>query len=237
MDLRFCQNNTIAIISMNRGENKLNVEFLNQLNNALDQIERNPSIQVVITTGKGRFYSNGIDLSFYGTNPDKYPEFGKILVATLKRLLVFPILTIAAINGHAFAGGMLLALAHDLRVMRTGHGWMSFNEIYLKIRFPPAMLDLIKCKIPPGPTRLSAIMFGKRFTAEEALISKLVDRSASAENLLAESIRLGQEVCGTEVFDRAMFQHMKSDLYKNTVDALDLMLKQQTSGTSLKSQL
>ena len=67
----------------------------------------------------------------------------------LGRLVAFPVATVAAMNGHAFAAGAMLALAHDYRVMRGDRGFFCLPEVDIKIPLAPGMNSLIKCRMSP----------------------------------------------------------------------------------------
>lgn len=89
-------------------DNRLTSEFCQALLLALDILEARHAAGVVITTsGVGKFYSNGLDLEHANTTPG---FFGKSLYALWKRLMTYSMPTVALINGHAFAGGMMLAM-------------------------------------------------------------------------------------------------------------------------------
>jgi len=118
----------IHILRLTAGENRFGLDMVRALNDALDQVEKtvgqgNPG--ALVTTGEGKFFSNGLDLDYVlAGHADFLPVHFEPL---LKRFLTFPIPTVAALNGHAFAGGCLLAMAHDYRVMQTGKGFLCMN--------------------------------------------------------------------------------------------------------------
>lgn len=122
----------------------------------------NKDINVLITTGDGKFYSNGVDLERVQYYTEKeLEEFGEKIQLLYKRILTYPMVTIAAINGillrylimsmsymymlgHVYAGGAILALSHDYRVMRKERGWFRLPEIELRRPFPVGLLEMIK---------------------------------------------------------------------------------------------
>ncbi|XP_062581606.1 uncharacterized protein LOC134243364, partial [Saccostrea cucullata] len=126
-----------ALLRMKNGQNRWNLTTLNQLNNALDEVERLVIASILVTTGEGKFYSNGLDLDWVnsiGRSSDAGRQFLADLHDTLWRIMHFPIPTVAAINGHCFAAGAFLALCHDYRVMRSDRGWISWNETLISLR-------------------------------------------------------------------------------------------------------
>ncbi|XP_064611615.1 uncharacterized protein LOC135475616 [Liolophura sinensis] len=217
----FLVNETVALLRMTAGDNRFNHSFLKEYNKALDNIERNPSVQILITTGTDKFYSNGLDLQWISEWPEKYSSFRQLLKQTFKRLLTFPMVTVAAINGHAFAGGAMMAMAHDVRVMKSERGWISLNEIHLKMPLPDWMIELVRCKIPSGPVEQFLFVFGKRFTADEAVKERLVNRVCPGKNLIKEAMQLGSDILGKQTFDRMCLQQMKIRKSRGPLDPVN----------------
>src|SRR5262249_34245350 len=123
------QEDQIFVLQMKSGENRFNQSFLDALNRALDQVEAAPEAAALVTTGEGKFYSNGLDLEWLaGVDAAQAKENLRCVLALLGRLLTFPMVTVAALNGHVFAAGAMLSLAHDFRVMRSDRGYFCLPE-------------------------------------------------------------------------------------------------------------
>ncbi|KAL9975119.1 hypothetical protein ACROYT_G012237 [Oculina patagonica] len=181
-EVSFAEN--YAILSMKNGENRFNIEFLKEFNSALDEVERCKKVQFLITTGDGKFYSNGLDQAFLMTcTTEEFLATLNLVNNTLIRLLTFPVLTVAALNGHAFAAGALLALVHDYRVMRTKRGWFCLPEVKLGMRFGKGNLSLLRAKIKEPKALTDAVLIGHRFVAEEALSGGIVQKICDVEVL------------------------------------------------------
>src|ERR1700693_2349227 len=105
----------VFILRMSDGENRLNRSFVDAFNRALDDVEASEGPAALVTTGVDRFYSTGLDLEWLprGAGPGPPVTCISDLQRLLARLLVFPAVTVAALNGHTFAAGAFLALAHD----------------------------------------------------------------------------------------------------------------------------
>ncbi|XP_069110380.1 uncharacterized protein [Argopecten irradians] len=89
-----------AIVRMRNGQNRLNLAFLNSLDQALTEVERNKDCKAMITTGEGKFYSNGIDLEWMPLQDgETILKFQKALENIMWRVMHYPLPTIAAING------------------------------------------------------------------------------------------------------------------------------------------
>lgn len=142
----------IAVIVMDRGENRFNIDFLESMSIVLDHVEKDETCRGLITTGIGKFYSNGIDVAWMMEQSHRDVErFMVMLWELLKRMTIFPVPTVAAINGHCFAGGAFFALAHDFRAMKDdGRGWVCFNEVHNNMRFRKPMIAFLRIKIGVG---------------------------------------------------------------------------------------
>lgn len=139
----------------------------------------------MLTTGGGKFYTNGLDLDWLMRNPDQQDAYVARVQALFARVLTLPIPTVAAVNGHAFgAGAMLamLAMAHDYRVMREDRGYFCFPEVDIRIPFTPGMNALITSKLTPR-TAFDAMTSGHRYTGAEAQAVGLVDGTAPLADL------------------------------------------------------
>ncbi|MFQ5417672.1 MAG: enoyl-CoA hydratase-related protein, partial [Myxococcota bacterium] len=122
----------VCVLHMCAGENRFNADFLDAVNDALDDVESIDGPGALVTTGEGKFYSNGLDLDWMGgAGRDRSTEVLERVEALFARVLTFPMATVAAINGHAFAAGGMLSLAHDFRVMRRDRGYFCLPEIDL----------------------------------------------------------------------------------------------------------
>ncbi|KAK3778057.1 hypothetical protein RRG08_044674 [Elysia crispata] len=207
-----------AVIVMDRGENRLNTDFLDCFNELMDDVERNSSCKGLITTGKGKFYGNGLDLKWIAglKSPEMFHEFFVKISLWLKRILVFPLPTLAAINGHAYAGGALMAFAHDLRVQNKEKGWLCFNEVFISRQFQPFHYLYIRTKI--GQNYTEAIVLGKRYTGSEALSNGLVHAAPSMSLLLSESVQLLKSFCGKSGYPRESLHLMKCDVYRDVLE-------------------
>ncbi|XP_064640894.1 uncharacterized protein LOC135495843 [Lineus longissimus] len=208
----------LAIICWNCGENRLNPTAVAGLNDALDRIERNPDVSAVVTTGHGRFFSNGLDLDYMASLDDKTRnKFYYAVTSLICRFITFPVPTVAAINGHAFAGGCFLALAHDYIVMQTDKGWMSANEVFLGLRIGDFFTALYRAKVADPSVRRDLIIFGKRFTAQMAKDVGLVTRTCKSESLMTETKRLASEAAEAG-YERDNIRGMKVDMYQSVLD-------------------
>ncbi|KAH9515121.1 Enoyl-CoA delta isomerase 2, mitochondrial [Bulinus truncatus] len=135
--------------------------------------------------------------------------------------MCYPLPTLAAINGHAFAGGALVAFAHDLRTMKTERGWLCFNEVFINLHFTPFLLEMLREKIGNGKNFSEAIVLGRRYIAEEAFNCGLVSAMPSANLLITESVRVLRSFLGKNGFPRESLSKMKENVYINALKILD----------------
>lgn len=187
IDLR--REGSIDVLRFDDGENRFNDRFLGDLESVLDRVEAGDATALV-TVGTGRFYSTGLDLEWLmGDGRGQAGEFIARVQALLARVLVFPLPTVAAINGHAFAAGAMLGLAHDSRLMRTDRGFFCLPEIDLATGQPltPGMTALIGARLPAQSFHES-IVTGKRYGGEEAVSRGMAESHHEEKNLLSASL-------------------------------------------------
>ncbi|KAF9790443.1 ClpP/crotonase-like domain-containing protein [Thelephora terrestris] len=235
------------VIELHNGvHNVLALTFVNDaIRPALDVVEEEwrKSLQAVKTKGKSagpdegkgaliiigkrdqnKFFSNGLDFAHAIRDPVSFFIKGYNLL--LKRLLTFPIPTLAAINGHCFAGGMMLALCCDYRVMTDGerrNTWMCMNEIHLGSPWPLSFVSTLQVKVVDANLRRKIALEGHRFTPQEALAAGLVDRIVpgdSAEAVLSMARELAESV--DSLARSGAWGLIKSDLYRDAMNTFDL---------------
>jgi len=206
----------IWTLDLGADENRFTPEWLGEVNAALDKVETAEGPAVLVTTGHGKFYSNGLDLDWLGQNFDQYAAYVERVQTLLARLLTFPVPTVAALNGHAFGAGAMLAIAHDYRVMREDRGYFCFPEIDIQIPFTPGMNALITSKLTPR-SAFNAMATGRRYSGPDALAEGLVDATASLDQLARTA---SDQVIELATKDRATLGTIKTRLFASVVDAL-----------------
>lgn len=177
-----------AVLHLGDGANAFEAGFVDDLHAGLDEVEGAGPAQALVTTGTGRHYSNGFDIEFLGSLDGlALHTFMARALDALARLLTFPLPTVAAVNGHAFGIGAMLALAHDRRVMRDDRGWWCLPEIDLGMQFHPFMLTLITHRLP-APTVEDAILSGRRYDGAAAVERGIAQRAVPCDDLVAAAI-------------------------------------------------
>ena len=212
------RNDDVFVLRMVAEENRFNPTMLDAFTKALDEVEASEGPVAVVLTGEGKFFSNGLDLDWMMANAE---EGGPSLVVNglqglYSRLLTFPTPTIAAVNGHAFAGGGMLALACDHRVMRDDRGFFCLPEVDINIPFTKGMSLLVQARLTPSVAR-DVMMTGRRYTAEESLAAGIVDATASEDQVLAQAIERAQALAGK---DRGTLGTIKRTMFAEVTEAL-----------------
>jgi enoyl-CoA hydratase/carnithine racemase len=207
----------IRVLHLGDGLNAFDAAFVDDLHGALDAIEADPEATTFVTTASGKHYSNGFDLGFLGgLDIDALKAFMDRTSRALARILVFPIPTVAALNGHAFGIGALLALAHDQRVQNAERGWFCLPEIDLQMRFNPFQLGLVVGKLS-RPTAHEAVLSGGRYDGNASLAGGIVDAVGGPDEIVGIATDLAAPRVGK---DRAIVQTLKGDLYAGMLEKL-----------------
>jgi enoyl-CoA hydratase/carnithine racemase len=200
------------VVHLGDGPNNVDEALLRGLEAALDEIDGDETITALVTVGDGKAYSQGYDLEAFGTLGNGLQAFIDRSVVLLARVLSAPVPTVAALNGHAFGYGAMLALSHDQRVQRADRGWFCLPEVDLGLQFHPLQLSLIQAKLSPAAVAES-ILAGRRWDAAAALEAGVVDAVAAEGELVATACALAAPRSGKE---RSIVQALKRDLYAAT---------------------
>lgn len=207
-----------AIWTLNLGddENRFGPAWLDEVEKVLDEVEAATESVVLVTIGDGKFYSNGLDLEWVSGHMDQFATYAERVQALLARVLTLPVPTVAAVNGHAFGAGAMLALAHDFRVMRDDRGFFCFPEVDIRIPFTPGMSALLMTKLTPQ-TAVKSMTTGHRYGGPEALQGGLVDATASLDDLHSAATELVRPLAGK---DRGTLATIKKTMFAEVVEAL-----------------
>ena len=136
--------------------------------------------------------------------------------ALLAKMLTLPMPTVAAVTGHAFGGGALLAMAHDWRVMRGDRGYFCFPEVDIRLAFSPGMAALVQAKLTPAAA-LTAMTTGRRYGGAEAQSAGLVDLAAPEAEVATQAIELVRPLAAK---DPATLGSIKATMYAAPAAAL-----------------
>jgi Delta3-Delta2-enoyl-CoA isomerase len=214
---------SVAIVTMNTAENRHNPDFASGIIKALDEAEADPEVKsVVLTSVDAKNWSLGIDLAWMtgcmGKNDlQSIKDFMYTLNAMFKKILLCPMPVIAAINGHAFGDGTILACCCDFRFMRSDRGYFCFPEVDINIPFLPGMLAIMKKALPYW--KLEELVYsGKKASAKELEEAHAVVKAcADPEDTLKQAV----EYARTFQKGRTIFWEHKRRLNKHIVNIID----------------
>lgn len=149
-------------------------DWIDAAHAALDEVEAAEGPAALVTANDGKFYSNGLDLEYILPRMDELDSYLERVHTVYRRLLAFEAPTVAAVQGHAFGAGAMLATAQDFRVMRADKGYYCLPEVTMQMPFTPGMSALMTHRLPKQ-VALEAMTAGRRFGGNEALAAGIVD--------------------------------------------------------------
>ncbi|MBU2548757.1 MAG: enoyl-CoA hydratase/isomerase family protein [Proteobacteria bacterium] len=210
-----------ALVTMNSGENRFNFEFIAAFLDLLDELEnQTPATVLVVKSAHEKIWSNGIDLDWLvpavAGNPKAARTFPLALMKLLRRVLTYPMVTIAAINGHVFAGAVVLACAFDFRFMRSDRGFFCVPEVDIQIPFMPGMEAILRKAIPRYKL-IEMQLSGGRYTASECEAHHVVVKACHLDDLMDEVMTFARGYNK----DRKVVGIMKQVSYKAILDVMD----------------
>jgi Delta3-Delta2-enoyl-CoA isomerase len=206
----------VFVLRMRDGENRFSLDWLDAVNAALDRVVLAEGPIALVTTGAGKFYSNGMDLDWLASAPQRAGEYLRMIYRVLGRVLSLPAITVAAVNGHAFGGGAQLAIAHDFVIMRADRGYWCMPEADLGLALTAEYMGLLQAKLP-GMALHEALVTGRRYGGPDALAAGIVHQVAAEEEVLPQSIKLAAELAGKH---RPTLAEHKRLLYGDAIKAL-----------------
>ncbi|POS84559.1 hypothetical protein EPUL_004761 [Erysiphe pulchra] len=195
-------------------DNRLLTPFLKTLLLALDILEFSyPHGVVVTTSGIPKFYSNGLNLDHARDTPNFFPE---VFFALFRRFLTYPMPTVALVNGHAFAGGLMLAMYHDYRVMNSSRGFVCLNELDFGAPLKPAMSSIFRQKLLPEVYR-TLVLEAHRFTGQEAFSKGIVDELGTFSDVVEF---IDKKKLATK-HTSGIYGLMKAEMFRETLSYID----------------
>jgi enoyl-CoA hydratase/carnithine racemase len=189
MDISCAWHGSVALLTWDDGENRINVDSLARINELLDELEAKDGEFSVVLSGVGKFFSNGLDLARFGNNAEEFTATLAELKRTVGRLMLFPAYTVAALNGHVFAGGALMSCAFDYRVMREDRGYWCMNEAEIGLALDEQLWAIIHHRLPKA-TAIAAAMTARRFAGPDALAAGIVEATAIDDNVVPHAIEV-----------------------------------------------
>jgi enoyl-CoA hydratase/carnithine racemase len=201
----------IYILTMNNDAKTICLDWQQQMLTALNEMENNCGKgTALIMTGEEKFFSNGVNIEAMSKfDQGEMKKFAQTMLDIHRRMIMLPFPTVAAINGHAFAGGAFLAMSLDYRIMREDRGWICLSEVDAGVAIPPSMMDILHAKLSATTVR-DAVLTGKRYTADEGILAGFIDSKSSSESLFASAAELATALASKEP---GIFKTIKQTLY------------------------
>lgn len=189
---------TVVVLTMADGENRWTTTFTRAFEAALDEVEATEGPAALVTTSAHeRFFSNGLDLGWI-TSRDEHPGgdrrvFAAEAMALFARMITFPLPTVCAVNGHAFGAGLMIAMCHDIRVMREDRGYLCANELELGFAIPEPELALFHHKMSRDAFHQSVVL-ARRWTGPDALAAGIVQQITPAHEVRDAGVTAAEDL-------------------------------------------
>lgn len=214
--IQFDQRDEISVIRIAAGRgNALNVQLCEAIAKAIDEFEQGSALAAVLT-GSGSVFGAGVDLrSLIDGGADYVRRFLPVLERAFERLARCPKPIVAAVNGHAIAGGAILMFACDYRLLARGSARVGLTELHVGVRFPAWALEIARFATPREgfPT---LILTGRTWLPDEAFARGLVDELVDAERLIDRACEVAQEMAN---IDAHTFASTKLAVRQPMIDA------------------
>ncbi len=214
----------VFLLDLGADENRFNAQSLEAIETSLTEVERAPAPRALVTTATGKFWSNGLDLEWMAGQGEAAVPFLARVHELLARVLVLNVPSVAALQGHTFAAGAMLALAHDQRVMRSDRGFFCLPEVDINIAFTPGMSALIAARLP-GQTAHEAMTTGRRYGGADAAGAGIVQAAVAEAEVLPRAVELAAMSAGK---NPDTLGAIKQRLYERALVALRAPLTQES---------
>lgn len=210
--------NHIATVRMERGKvHALNEEHVYQLGSAFHRLQRDDNARIIILTGTDKFFSFGLDVpELYDYKQDDFIRFLTKFTDLYSYIFIYPKPVIAVINGHAIAGGCMLATACDWRIMMTGRFRIALNEVTFGSSVFHGSMEMLKFLCGGRNAQIIA-GFGAMYSAEEALELGLVDEIAGEDEFKRKA---AAKVAQFDSMDLTAFGSIKELLRRPVYEAM-----------------
>lgn len=186
--------NGLAVVTLRHGKaNALDIEFCEALGKCFEELTNAP-VRAVVVTGQGGMFSAGVDLIRANAGGADYlHKFLPVLNRAFDAIFFHPKPLVAAINGHAIAGGAVLACCTDRRIMARGGGRIGVTELLVGVPFPALAFEVVRFAVPQR--YFPEFMYsGATYEADAALQRGWVDEVVAADALLPRAIAAAQEL-------------------------------------------
>jgi enoyl-CoA hydratase/carnithine racemase len=214
---------TVAVVTLSNGANLQNLNFSTRMNDIFDEVLADDEIHaLVLTSDDVKNFSQGVDIEWLtqrlqNNDLESIKAFMYATNRVFKRLLQMPLPTIAAINGHAFGNGAMLACACDFRFMKRDRGYFCFPEVDINIPFLPGMIAFVRKAMPEYKFN-ELKLTGKRVGADELELHHIIEKASSdVEELMADALTFA----ATFQKKRGIFGEHKKRMHKAVIEVME----------------
>ncbi|MDQ2725120.1 MAG: enoyl-CoA hydratase-related protein [Actinomycetota bacterium] len=183
------RNDDVFVLDLGATENRITPSWSAEILSLLDKVDEATGPKALVTAARGKFWSNGLDLAWVGDDVDRLGQLVQAAESVLSRILTLAFPTVAAIGGHAYAAGGLLALAHDYRVMRADRGFFCLPEVDLHMAFRAGMSALVQAKVTPAAAR-DLMIIGRRYGGVDAEAAAIVDAAVPSDEVIPRALAM-----------------------------------------------
>jgi len=185
----------IAVLRMQHGKaNALDIEFCEALAARFNALRMNDEVEAIVLTGAGTMFSAGVDLKRLSAGGAHYVRaFLPALHKLYEEAFFHPKPVVAAINGHAVAGGAILACCADRRIMAHEAGRIGVTEMLVGVPFPALAFEVLRAAVPAEYLAEFAYS-GATYMTDDALECGWIDEIAEPEELLEDALAVAEEL-------------------------------------------
>jgi enoyl-CoA hydratase/carnithine racemase len=185
----------VAQLVLSRGKvNAINEELVDELKLILDELESDDNVGAIVLTGQGSFFSFGLDVpEFLTYSKESFQRFVTKFAGLYTQVFLYPKAVVAALNGHATAGGCMLALACDMRIMSSGKAGIGLNEVTFGSSLFPGSAEMLKHCVGPRNAEIIGLS-GAMYSAEEAMGLGLVDHVVEGADVNDTAISVAKKL-------------------------------------------
>jgi enoyl-CoA hydratase/carnithine racemase len=206
----------VFVLDLGDTENRFHPDWLASVNAALDEVENAEGPRALVTAATGKFFSNGLDLDWLFAHADQHEDYVASVHELFARMLALPVITVAALQGHTFAAGAMLSLAHDFRVMRADRGFWCLPEADINIPFTRGMSALIQARLSP-PAAHESMTTARRYGGPDAVAAAIVDHAVDEDAVRPTAVEIAAAQAGKA---GPTLGTIKTHMYAPVLDAL-----------------
>ncbi|MCG8651004.1 MAG: enoyl-CoA hydratase/isomerase family protein [Pirellulales bacterium] len=209
------EGNIVTVTIQRPKVNALNEELVDELNDCFRELSKDKGVKAVVLTGQGSFFSFGFDVpGFMDYKKKAFERYVRKFSKLTQQIFLFQKPVIAGLNGHAIAGGCILALSCDYRVMVKGKPKISLNEVTFGSTVFSSVAEYLRFAAGSGNAQ-KILYSGKMYSAEEALSLGLIDQAVSQRSFASSVHKIALEYAARDkkVF-RSVKKLLRSETYK-----------------------